>query len=89
VLANHFDFLPLSYSRLVSTPVVTTIHGRSSEQVVPVYRAYNDIGYYVAISDSDRHPDLRYAATAMRCADQSPNVLTEAGRRVKTRVSDE
>ncbi len=63
VLANHFDFLPLSYSRLVSTPMVTTIHGFSSEQIVPVYRAYNDIGHYVAISESDRHPDLRYEAT--------------------------
>ena len=63
VMANHFDFLPLSYSRLVSTPVVTTIHGFSSEKIVPVYRAFDDIGHYVAISDADRHPDLTYAAT--------------------------
>src|SRR5690349_20428003 len=27
VLSNQFDFMPLSYSRLVSTPVVTTVHG--------------------------------------------------------------
>lgn len=63
VIANHFDFLPLSYSRLVRPPVVTTIHGFSSQKIVPVYRAFNDIGHYVAISDADRHPDLRYAAT--------------------------
>jgi glycosyltransferase involved in cell wall biosynthesis len=63
LLANHFDFLPLSYSRLVSAPVVTTIHGFSSEAIVPVYRAFDDIGHYVAISDADRHPDLTYAAT--------------------------
>ncbi len=63
VMANHFDFLPLSYSRLVDTPVVTTIHGFSSEDVVPVYRAFDDIGHYVAISDADRHPALTYAAT--------------------------
>ena len=63
VVSNHFDFLPLTYSRMVSTPVVTTIHGFSSERIVPVYRAYNDIGRYVAISDADRHPDLRYDAT--------------------------
>src|SRR4051794_29148544 len=30
VVHNNFDFLPLSYSRLVETPVVTTIHGFSS-----------------------------------------------------------
>lgn len=63
VISNQFDFLPLTYSGLVSTPVVTTIHGFSSERIVPVYRAYNDIGHYVAISDADRHPDLSYAAT--------------------------
>jgi glycosyltransferase involved in cell wall biosynthesis len=63
VLANHFDFLPLTYSRLVRTPVVTTIHGFSSERIVPVFQAYADIAHYVAISEADRHPDLTYAAT--------------------------
>ena len=63
VIHNSFDFLPLSYSRLVATPVVTTIHGFSSERIVPVYERYNDVGYYVAISDADRHVGLDYAAT--------------------------
>ncbi|MCG2797061.1 MAG: glycosyltransferase family 4 protein [Cellulomonas sp.] len=63
VISNQFDFLPLVFSRLVSTPVVTTIHGFSSERIVPVYRAYDDVVRYVAISDADRHPDLHYAAT--------------------------
>jgi len=63
VLSNQFDFMPLTYSRLVDTPVVTTIHGFSSERIVPVYRAYDDIAHYVSISDADRHPDLTYAAT--------------------------
>jgi glycosyltransferase involved in cell wall biosynthesis len=63
VIHNSFDFLPLTFSRLVDTPVVTTIHGFSSPRIVPVYERYNDIGTYVAISDADRHPRLRYAAT--------------------------
>jgi glycosyltransferase involved in cell wall biosynthesis len=63
VISNQFDFLPLTYSRLVSTPVVTTIHGFSSAAILPVYRAYDDVGRYVAISDADRHPDLGYEAT--------------------------
>jgi len=63
VISNQFDFLPLTFSRLVRTPVVTTIHGFSSEAILPVYRAYDDIGRYVAISDADRHPDLGYEAT--------------------------
>ncbi|MFC6237606.1 glycosyltransferase family 4 protein [Longivirga aurantiaca] len=63
VISNQFDFLPLAFSRLVRTPVVTTIHGFSSERIVPVYRAYDDVAHYVSISDSDRHPDLHYAST--------------------------
>jgi glycosyltransferase involved in cell wall biosynthesis len=63
VISNQFDFLPLVFSRLVRTPVVTTIHGFSSERIVPVYRAYDDVAHYVSISDSDRHPTLTYAAT--------------------------
>jgi glycosyltransferase involved in cell wall biosynthesis len=63
VLHNGFDFLPLTYSRLVRTPVVTTIHGLSSERILGVYERYNDRCDYVAISDSDRRPSLTYAAT--------------------------
>jgi glycosyltransferase involved in cell wall biosynthesis len=63
IIHNSFDFLPLTYSRLTPTPVVTTVHGFSSEAIVPVYQQYNDVGHYVAISDADRHPALHYAAT--------------------------
>jgi glycosyltransferase involved in cell wall biosynthesis len=63
LIHNSFDFLPLTYSRLVDTPVVTTIHGFSSERIVSVFEKYNDIGHYVAISDADRHERLDYAAT--------------------------
>jgi len=63
LIHNHFDFLPLSYSGLVRTPVLTTIHGFSSERIVPVYAHYNNCAYYVAISDADRHPRLTYVAT--------------------------
>jgi glycosyltransferase involved in cell wall biosynthesis len=62
-ISNQFDFMPLTYSRLTSTPVVTTIHGFSSERILPVYAAYDDVAHYVAISDANRHPDLHYAAT--------------------------
>ena len=63
LIHNNFDFLPLSYSGLVDTPVVTTIHGFSSPKIVPVFQKYNQRGHYVAISESDRHPDLDYCAT--------------------------
>ena len=35
LIHNGFDFLPLSFSRLVGTPVVTTIHGFSSSGSCP------------------------------------------------------
>jgi glycosyltransferase involved in cell wall biosynthesis len=63
LIHNSFDFMPLTYSGLVDTPVVTTIHGFSSERIVPVYQKYNRHGHYVAISDADRHPSLDYVAT--------------------------
>jgi glycosyltransferase involved in cell wall biosynthesis len=63
LIHNSFDFLPLTYSGLVDTPVVTTIHGFSSERILPVFEKYNGRGYYVAISDADRHESLDYIAT--------------------------
>ena len=63
LIHNSFDFLPLTYSRLVATPVVTTIHGFSSERILPVFSKYNAGCGYVAISNADRHPDLDYLAT--------------------------
>ena len=77
VSSNQFDFLPLTYSRLIPTPVVTTIHGFSSEKIVPVYAAYDDIAHYVAISDSDRHPGLTYDATIHHGIDLSQFTYTE------------
>ena len=71
VIHNGFDFLPLTYSHLVATPVVTTIHGFSSPAVVAVYAKYDTRVSYVAISDADRHAALTYAATIHHGIDTS------------------
>ena len=63
IIHNSFDFLPLTYSGLVATPVITTIHGFSSPDILPVYERYDTTTHYVAISDADRHPHLHYTAT--------------------------
>ena len=63
IIHNQFDFLPLTYSGLVDTPVVTTIHGFSSPRILPVYKKYNERTRYVSISDADRSPVLDYIAT--------------------------
>jgi glycosyltransferase involved in cell wall biosynthesis len=63
LIHNHFDFLPLTYSKLIRTPVITTIHGFSSNNIVPVYKKYNKNSFYVSISHSDRSEELSYLAT--------------------------
>lgn len=63
LIHNQADFPAHAFSRLVETPMVTTIHGFSSERILPMYKPFEDRIHYVAISEADRHPDLRYAAT--------------------------
>ncbi len=63
IIHNNFDFLPLTYSRLIKTPTITTIHGFSSQKIIPVYKKYNDTSHYVSISNVDRSPELKYLAT--------------------------
>jgi glycosyltransferase involved in cell wall biosynthesis len=70
LIHSHYDFMALTYSRLVKTPVLTTIHGFSSPKIMPVYRKYCD-GYFVSISDSDRAPGLNYLATVYNGIDLS------------------
>lgn len=63
LIHNHFDFLPLTYSTLIKTPMVTTVHGFSSHKILPVYKKYNASNYYVSISNSDRNTELDYIST--------------------------
>ena len=70
LIHSHYDFMALTYTRLVNTPVLTTIHGFSSPQIMPVYEKYRD-GYFVSISDSDRAPGLNYLGTVYNGIDLS------------------
>jgi glycosyltransferase involved in cell wall biosynthesis len=70
IIHNNFDFLPLTYSKLINTPVLTTIHGFSSPLIVPVYKKYNEHSYYVSISNSDRHTGLNYLDTVYNGLDE-------------------
>lgn len=63
LIHNQADFPAHAFSGLVATPMVTTIHGFSSERILPMYRPYQDRIHFVAISEADRHANLRYAAT--------------------------
>jgi glycosyltransferase involved in cell wall biosynthesis len=78
LIHSHYDFMALTYTRLVKTPVLTTIHGFSSPQIMPVYQKYRD-GYFVSISDSDRAPGLNYLATVYNGIDLSLYPFQERG----------
>src|SRR5947209_4181942 len=78
LIHSHYDFMALTYSRLVKTPVLTTVHGFSSPKIMPVYEKYGD-GYFVSISDSDRAPGLNYLATVYNGIDLALYPLQECG----------
>ena len=63
IIHNQADFPAHAFAGLVDTPLVTTIHGFSSDRILPMYKPFENRVHFVAISDADRHPDLRYAAT--------------------------
>jgi glycosyltransferase involved in cell wall biosynthesis len=70
LIHSHYDFMALTYTQLVKTPVLTTIHGFSSSRIMPVYQKYRG-GYFVSISDSDRAVGLNYLATVYNGIDLS------------------
>ncbi len=61
LIHNHLDWLPLALSALARAPMVTTIHGFSSERILPPFLSSSSA--FVAISDADRSPALDYVAT--------------------------
>src|SRR5580765_7634196 len=78
LIHSHCDFMALTYSQLVRTPVLTTIHGFSSPQILPIYHKYRD-GYFVSVSDSDRATGLNYLATVYNGIDLSLYPLQDSG----------
>ncbi|MGH7099507.1 MAG: glycosyltransferase family 4 protein [Stellaceae bacterium] len=78
LIHSHYDFMALSYTRLVTTPVLTTIHGFSSPKIMPIYEKYRE-RYFVSISNSDRAPGLNYLATVYNGIDLSLYPIQELG----------
>jgi glycosyltransferase involved in cell wall biosynthesis len=78
LIHSHYDFMALTYTRLIRTPVLTTIHGFSSPKIMPIYRKYGD-GYFVSVSDSDRATGLNYLATVYNGIDLSLYPLQDSG----------
>jgi len=78
LIHNNFDYLPLTYLPFIKTPMLTTIHGFSDEDIKRVYRDHKDT-YYVSISDADRDSELPYLATVYNGIDLSNITYRDKG----------
>jgi len=76
LIHNNFDYIPLTYLPLIKTPMLTTIHGFSEQDILRVYHDHKD-SYYASISDSDRDPGLPYLATVYNGIDLSNLTFSE------------
>jgi glycosyltransferase involved in cell wall biosynthesis len=77
LIHNHLDWLPLAFSRLVQTRMLTTIHGFSSTRILPAYRRSSSA--FVSISDADRSSALSYVATVYHGVDAAQLPFSAAG----------
>lgn len=79
LIHNNFDWKPLTYA-LGSRrpPLITTIHGFSSPQILAAYYAGASRSFYCSISDADRDPGLEYLATTYNGTDPSQFTFSAA-----------
>lgn len=65
IIHNHLNYLPLTYSKMVKTPVLTTLHGAvAHKETHPVFLQYKSSNF-VSVSNFERSylPQLNYLAT--------------------------
>lgn len=64
LIHNNFDWKPMTYALGSKTPpLLTTIHGFSSPQILAAYYACAWRSFYCSISNADRDPGLGYLGT--------------------------
>lgn len=63
LLHTHDNLLSVSYTPFVKVPIVSSIYGRLSEGVLPLFRKWNHRCAYVTASDASRDSSLEYAGT--------------------------
>jgi glycosyltransferase involved in cell wall biosynthesis len=72
LIHNNFDWKPMTYALGSSAPpLLTTIHGFSSPQILAAYYACAWRSFYCSISNADRDPGLEYLATTYNGIDPS------------------
>ena len=83
LINNHFDWKPLTYALATDAPpMVTTIHGFSSPQILAAYYAAAQRSFYCSISNADRDPGLDYLATTYNGIDPDQFTFQRPGGRV-------
>jgi hypothetical protein len=91
IIHNSFDFLPLTYSGLVDTPVLTTIHGFSSPRILPVYQRYNattacrDQRHRPASTSTVARSIMESTPTRSRCTRHPAAACSSSGGSIPTR----
>ncbi len=64
LIHNNLDWKPMTYALAgTAPPLLTTIHGFSSPQILAAYYACAWRSFYTSISNADRDPGLSYLAT--------------------------
>lgn len=72
LIHNNFDWKPMTYALgSDAPPLLTTIHGFSSPQILAAYYASAWRSFFCSISDADRDPGLDYLATTYNGIDPS------------------
>jgi glycosyltransferase involved in cell wall biosynthesis len=72
LIHNNFDWKPLLYALATpSPPLLTTVHGFSSPQILAAYYAGASRSFFCSISDADRDPGLSYLATTYNGIDSA------------------
>jgi glycosyltransferase involved in cell wall biosynthesis len=72
LIHNNLDWKPLTYGLATQAPpMITTIHGFSTPQILAAYYAGARRSFYCSISDADRDPGLEYLATTYNGIDPS------------------
>jgi glycosyltransferase involved in cell wall biosynthesis len=70
LIHNSLDWKPLLYALATTAPpLLTTVHGFSSPQILAAYYAGAKRSFFCSISDADRDPGLSYLATTYNGVD--------------------
>jgi glycosyltransferase involved in cell wall biosynthesis len=72
LIHNNFDWKPMTYALgSDAPPLLTTIHGFSTPQILAAYYACAQRSFFCSISNADRDPGLEYLATTYNGIDPS------------------